>query len=177
MFKRIVLAICVVTAFTGCEEAAQQDPDGGNPKSCPATEPNFTQPQSCEGDVRCSYGTESCCGETYDSFVCNCRDGEFSCFFTDACLGAFTQCPEEYPCSKSECGDIPDRPDVTCGDGSTGILRCERAVDATCNWVGPLCSEDLCDLIDCGAGVCELQEVQCVQPPCLPQAVCVQPEG
>jgi len=47
---------------------------------------------SCfEDGSRCTDGTtESCCGETFDSFVCDCAnvDGnlKYMCFFTDACL-------------------------------------------------------------------------------------------
>ncbi|KAL7472667.1 hypothetical protein ACHAXS_013038 [Conticribra weissflogii] len=47
--------------------------------------------ESCrEEGSTCSVGTETCCGETFDSFVCECVDvdGElkYQCFFTDACL-------------------------------------------------------------------------------------------
>lgn len=41
---------------------------------------------TCEGALHCEYGTESCCGETYPSLVCNCVSGDWQCFNTDACL-------------------------------------------------------------------------------------------
>mmetsp|Transcript_8914 Transcript_8914/g.18983 ORF Transcript_8914/g.18983 Transcript_8914/m.18983 type:complete len:322 (+) Transcript_8914:219-1184(+) len=47
--------------------------------------------ESCrEEGSTCSVGTETCCGEIFDSFVCECAniDNElkYQCFFTDACL-------------------------------------------------------------------------------------------
>jgi hypothetical protein len=34
----------------------------------------------------CTIGTESCCGETYDSIVCTCENSQYLCYHTDACL-------------------------------------------------------------------------------------------
>jgi len=52
-----------------------------------------------EAGTRCSDGTtETCCGETFDSFVCECSDDlTYVCFFSDACLDP--QCGTEPPVS------------------------------------------------------------------------------
>ena len=42
----------------------------------------------CSTALRCSFGTESCCGQTYPSVVCSCQKGgsELLCHYTDACF-------------------------------------------------------------------------------------------
>jgi len=62
----------------------------------------------------CTDGTtEACCGETYDSFTCDCAknmDGklEYMCMYTDACFG-----PCETDESPGSVSDVPAVPDVT----------------------------------------------------------------
>ena len=34
----------------------------------------------------CSMGTETCCGQTYDSLKCNCSDGIWMCHIAEACM-------------------------------------------------------------------------------------------
>jgi hypothetical protein len=62
--------------------------DGG---SCPAAWP--TPGSFCVGDLSCEYGSETCCGATHPSFVCQCSGGVFGCYYTDACMGAPFSCP------------------------------------------------------------------------------------
>jgi hypothetical protein len=60
--------------------------DGGTDASnCPPKEPLDDNSCGSEG-LRCEYGSETCCGQTYPSMVCTCRSGVFSCSYTDACL-------------------------------------------------------------------------------------------
>jgi len=59
---------------------------GGDPDiGCPADEPFAIV--ECRGDLSCSYGFETCCGETYASTICDCLNGAFGCYATDACYG------------------------------------------------------------------------------------------
>ena len=56
-------------------------------EQCPASEP--TPGGQCtlsDPSKQCAYGSESCCGETLDSFICTCDGGIWACFNTDACL-------------------------------------------------------------------------------------------
>lgn len=57
------------------------------PPGCPAAEPEPGSDCDDEG-ARCEYGSETCCGVTYPSFVCECGGGHFMCYYTDACMGA-----------------------------------------------------------------------------------------
>lgn len=54
--------------------------DGGD--SCPANPPIGL---TCSGSSHCEFGTETCCGKTYPSTVCDCQGGNWSCYATDAC--------------------------------------------------------------------------------------------
>lgn len=59
---------------------------------------------STEGSS-CSEGTETCCGQTYDSLKCECSGGSWMCFHTDACM--FPSCcatgpPEDKPAPSME---------------------------------------------------------------------------
>jgi hypothetical protein len=47
----------------------------------------------------CSWGTETCCGATYPSYGCDCLDGTWACFATDAC---FIQSCEGRECTTSD---------------------------------------------------------------------------
>jgi len=49
---------------------------------------------STEGSS-CSEGTETCCGETYDSLKCDCFGGSWMCLQTDACM--FPSCCQAGP--------------------------------------------------------------------------------
>lgn len=51
---------------------------------CPLDPPEPLAP--CTGSGSCAYGEECCCGECFPSYVCECVDGAFACFATDACL-------------------------------------------------------------------------------------------
>lgn len=84
-----------VLALAGCGDEGLAAPDlgqradlGGQPDlsvltACPATA-QLDGP--CSGSFSCTYGTETCCGMTYPSLVCQCRQGRLFCAYTDACL-------------------------------------------------------------------------------------------
>jgi len=84
-----------------------------------------------EGD-QCSYGSESCCFETYPEVECWCQSGGWSCYATDACLGpAFNG----YCACDSSCPDpAPGAPNVECWDGTTGGPVCEKVGVERCAW-------------------------------------------
>lgn len=61
---------------------------------------------ACTPGTSCAYGEECCCGECYDSLVCNCADdGTFACYNTDACYGGGGWC--DPPCCDTGTGDDP----------------------------------------------------------------------
>mmetsp|Transcript_6486 Transcript_6486/g.11287 ORF Transcript_6486/g.11287 Transcript_6486/m.11287 type:complete len:117 (-) Transcript_6486:455-805(-) len=57
-----------------------------NDDACPEEAPITGDPCQDVVPLVCEYGEESCCGQTFTSFACDCFQGEFSCFFTDYCL-------------------------------------------------------------------------------------------
>ena len=174
---------------------AAETPDG-----CPPGEPEPGSDCDVEG-ARCEYGSETCCGVTYPSFVCECQAGNFGCYYTDACMGAPFGCPCEVdedceygfgrawceggvcvPCDDSgrSCG-------LYCPNGfvppRNGCQPCECAPEP-CERVGEgYCT---CD-VACGPGslVCEAGLGRCVEDicavidcayPCDPLRGCVEPE-
>ena len=50
--------------------------------ACPETQPTPNDPCFSGTPPRCEYGSESCCNETYVSFVCECYEGTFMCYNT-----------------------------------------------------------------------------------------------
>jgi hypothetical protein len=65
--------------------------------SCPLSRESFPTDAVCSKDLRCAFGKESCCGQTYDKMVCQCSKGStmLSCFYTDACM--FPSCDTKPP--------------------------------------------------------------------------------
>ncbi|MGB3051775.1 MAG: hypothetical protein WBB42_12300 [Polyangiales bacterium] len=173
MTKRNLLMICFAAAAVAACGGTESNPGPRqNPLTCPmeAPDPGAT----CTGDDRCEYGEETCCGETHPAFVCGCQGGQFACFFTDACLGAPLQCPEQFPCSDEECGPAPGAPNVLCWDDSIGGPVCERNDEGICGWSFRSCPPNPCDTFECDPGSsCVLEDVVCVRAPCLPQPVCM----
>ena len=112
--------------------------------SCPMTPP-LGSSAICAADLNCPYGTESCCGQTFDNLICRCSAGEtFGCFFTDACLapscgtldlapppaklgnGAF--CPTSVPMSGDTC---PTGLDTTTKCAYGTVCCCGQCSDET----------------------------------------------
>jgi len=71
-------------AHQACAECGQCKDPKPTDATCPPETP-FDHP-TCEGNVRCEYGEETCCGETHTEVICECFGGEFACYYTDACL-------------------------------------------------------------------------------------------
>ena len=67
--------------------------------SCPTQQVRGPLPNGgvCSTDLRCTFGTETCCGQTFPSVVCSCQQGgtEFACHLTDACFNP--QCKTDLP--------------------------------------------------------------------------------
>ncbi|KAL7532622.1 hypothetical protein ACHAXR_009153 [Thalassiosira sp. AJA248-18] len=84
----------------------------GSTSSCDVDKPCDKEFSSCTDGT-----TESCCGETYDSFRCDCMRNEdgalaYVCMFTDACYGPCeTTVPETKP-GPTTTTTSPTSPDV-----------------------------------------------------------------
>mmetsp|Transcript_6484 Transcript_6484/g.11283 ORF Transcript_6484/g.11283 Transcript_6484/m.11283 type:complete len:113 (-) Transcript_6484:455-793(-) len=68
------------------KESDDYDEPFPNDDACPEEAPITGDPCQDVVPLVCEYGEESCCGQTFTSFACDCFQGEFSCFFTDYCL-------------------------------------------------------------------------------------------
>ena len=51
---------------------------------CPTDEP--APGDKCQGDLSCTFGTETCCGVTHPKKRCSCWGTVWACMFTDACM-------------------------------------------------------------------------------------------
>merc|ERR1719461_1586173 len=56
-----------------------------NNGNCPS-EDDFDMNAPCDYDGECSFGEESCCGQTFASLKCQCGGERSFCFYTDACF-------------------------------------------------------------------------------------------
>jgi hypothetical protein len=108
----------------------------------------------CVGDQHCTYGQECCCEECHPSLVCDCHDGVYACYNTDACYGG-GWCGQ-FPCCDLTLGEedlctLLD-PETKCHklDGSV-VGKCLPPVDAPACWTDLDCGEGMkCD----GASIC-----------------------
>ena len=100
-----VAGSCVVSSV-GCAEVL-----------CPSDPPLN---EGCSGSMRCTYGTETCCGQTYPSLVCDCSGGQFACYNTDACFLPPGGCPDGGPVPECTSDGDCAVPAIcmTCPDGS-----------------------------------------------------------
>lgn len=93
------------------------DPGDAGPAGCPE-EPMLQG--KCIAPLRCEYGQECCCGQCFPSLVCNCLDGTWGCYATDACM--IPGCPdalEDLPPSdvaEDPGPDLPPLPENRCRD-------------------------------------------------------------
>jgi hypothetical protein len=72
--------------------------------SCPDRQPS---PQdTCIFEGICSYGEETCCGETYSSFIAECFEGQVTGLFTDACTNP--DCKPDGPVCTMDTEECPD---------------------------------------------------------------------
>ncbi|TNF28238.1 MAG: hypothetical protein EP329_18235 [Deltaproteobacteria bacterium] len=105
----------------------------------------------CAGAGTCEIGQECCCGQCYPSTVCDCRDGAWACYATDACM---------IP----GCGDT-DEPDVSDAQDVDDVDEPEDVVGA-CPASEPLGDSCATDGLHCDYG----QECCCGQ--CYPSISC-----
>merc|ERR1712244_35946 len=56
-----------------------------NNVNCPS-EDDFDMNAPCDYDGECSFGEESCCGQTFASLKCQCGGQRSFCFYTEACF-------------------------------------------------------------------------------------------
>lgn len=154
-----VCAVCADGSSTSCatgkcfEGACQviyppcPGVDGGS--SCPAAVP---MGGTCSGNLHCEYGTETCCGHTFPSTVCDCTGGTFACFATDACMMPPDACPDGGPPPPPEvvCGGLVGKPcpgqgecvvPDTCAD-CFGHCECNVTLDCPNGWFQP--TPDVC---------------------------------
>ena len=139
------------------------------PGWCPPGWPDPGAACTVEG-TRCEYGSETCCGLTHPSYVCQCSGGSFGCYYTDACMGApmGCSCGEDEDCEygfgRAWCVDGTC---VPCDDsGRTCELWCEHGFVPERNGCQPCaCAEPPCERF--GEGYCT-----CDAPCGDPGAVC-----
>jgi len=142
----------VVDEATDAEDASGDDVGDADvadvPSGCPADSPEAGSACEVEG-ARCEYGSETCCGETHPSYVCQCSGGAFGCYYTDACMGA------PFGCA---CGVDED-----C-EGGWGLAWCEGGTCGPCDNSGTTC------LLDCEFGFVPprngCQPCECAPAPC-----------
>jgi hypothetical protein len=79
---------------------------------------------STEGSS-CSEGTETCCGQTFSSLICDCMGGSWMCLHTDACL--FPSCCQSGPPENQP----PPSPD-TCIGGMGSLCEDTGVPDDYC---------------------------------------------
>merc|ERR1712154_693167 len=63
----------------------RQVTETANNVNCPS-EDDFDMNAPCDYDGECSFGEESCCGQTFASLKCQCGGERSFCFYTDACF-------------------------------------------------------------------------------------------
>ena len=106
--------------------------DGGGPLNdadtgtgqCPA-EDAIDFGASCDFSETCRYGTECCCGECYDSLVCECIGGATACYYTDAC--SIPACPDAAV--SDVVSDAINPGDAGPDAGGLGEGQCETEAD------------------------------------------------
>ena len=103
-------ALVVVGAVIGTRQPDEGVSDGvqalsqhlhqGSPNLGTATVSVVTAVEECaiggkcsEEGAECAIGTETCCGETFNSIECECSGEEWMCYYTEACM-------------KPDCGDL-----------------------------------------------------------------------
>lgn len=69
---------------------------------CPKEAPTASQ-LTCSQKLRCTYGTEACCGKVFDSLICECTVGkQFRCRTTEACFRPTCDPPVACSITKQE---------------------------------------------------------------------------
>ena len=108
---------------------------GAETGACPASAPIGA---TCSGTLHCEYGTESCCGKTHPSTVCDCSSGSFACYATDACLmpscpdGGASQCASDGECAAPAICKL-------CADGHSYSCATAACVAGACEVQYPAC--------------------------------------
>ena len=131
--------------------------------SCPAEAPLGIE--ACDGELSCEYGEECCCGECYPSLICNCTDGRWGCYFTDACLhpGCEEECPAEPPIGSEEMCTPGQRcewgEECCCGECHPSLVcECFDGGGWGCHYTDacmiPFCEGACHDDRDCGDAIC-----------------------
>ncbi len=177
MKARAAMSLCALWAATGCggdvgslggndaaEDVAGDEPGPDTapdaPATCPASWPDSGSPCEPEG-VTCAYGSETCCGETYPSYVCRCAGGIFGCIYTDACMGApiGCTCTVDADCEPGGFGRAwcVDETCVPCDDsGSYCDLWCPHGFVPERNGCQPcICAEAPCEQVGTGYCTCD----------------------
>eukprot|EP01084_Bolivina_argentea_P130740 230811_1 len=79
-----------------------------NNDKCPTNKLATGDQCSFSNTKTCYWGKESCCGETFDEYGCECIYGTAECFYVDACFGAPEKCDKPIPLPPS-----PIKPFIT----------------------------------------------------------------
>ena len=151
--------------------------------ACPAAAPIGAA--GCSDGLSCEYGEECCCGDCHPSLVCDCRGGQWGCYYTDACMIPHCpgECRSERECEGGQMCRAPDAPPL-CGMCRMPELECggdaDCAAGTVCDWEtgGCLCNPAmLCipachSAAGCDAGESCTADGHCVPTPCTNDADC-----
>ena len=78
--------MCCALFLIGIFGASCSDDEAPEDDGCPSEPPEYYGDCSVPPS-ECTYGEECCHGSCYDTIVCECTDGTWECYHTDACLG------------------------------------------------------------------------------------------
>lgn len=92
----------------------------GLSSTCPAESPNPGDACGTEGE-KCSYGEECCCGDCFDSFICECDGGSFQCLHSDACMVPEIKCPDYEEDAAKRSGEEGEEDPIATSDSTTVI--------------------------------------------------------
>lgn len=166
----LVSSAFLFAALTGC--SAGRGPDTGLPLNsplssgfCPARAP--ASGEFCWPGASCSYGTETCCGQTFASMQCTCgSDGRFACVSTDACLRPESSCTSPLDAGVPACPQTHGlvascTPGTTCSYGTETccgqtypslVCHCDASGREAC-FNTDACLRPQCERADAGSSV------------------------
>lgn len=101
--------------------------------ACPAQPSTGGAP--CSSPLHCEYGSETCCGATHPSVVCDCLNGDFACYATDACM-----------LPPDACSDGGPAPECTSDSDCAAPAICMTCPDGSCVSATAVCKDGACDV-------------------------------
>lgn len=158
------------------------------PPACPSEPPIGVDPV-CASGLECDYGQECCCGECHPSIVCNCLNGQWGCYYTDACMIPFCPCQgngdcnDWDPCTEDLCDAATgqclhkDNKDCCTDDDDCGKgFQCQIMVCPGC-WCEDPTDPENCPPCLCWGECTPVQPAECVVSGCSGEICAAEPMG